>query len=295
MRILLLGKNGQLGWELRRSLATVGEVMALDTPEFDLAEESRVRQIVRQTQPQIIVNAAAYTAVDQAESEPGLAMRVNALAPGILAEEARALEAALVHYSSDYVFDGNKGSPYQESDPPNPLNLYGKSKLEGERAIQQVEGIYLILRTSWVYSLRRNSFVTKVLQWARQQSVLRVVEDQVGSPTWARMLAEATAQVLAMTALHGIHWLRERRGLYHLAGDGYASRLEWAKAILQYDPQRAEQRVQQIVAARSHEFPTPAQRPLYSALDCSRFYETFGLRLPPWEKALIMAMEERYG
>lgn len=291
MRILLLGGNGQLGWELRRTLAPLGEVIALDTPEFDLSEEDQVRQRVRQTQPQFIVNAAAYTAVDQAESEPDLATKVNAHAPGILAEEAKSIGAALVHYSTDYVFDGTKGSPYQESDTPNPLNVYGRSKLEGERAIQQVGGTYLVLRTSWVYSLRRNSFVTKILQWARERTILRVVEDQISNPTWARMLAEVTAQVLAVANVQGIEWLGERCGLYHLAGDGYASRLEWAQAVLRYDPQKAEQKVKEVLPARTDEFPTPAQRPLYSALDCTRFYQTFGLCLPPWEEALKMAME----
>ncbi len=292
MRILLLGENGQLGWELRRTLAPLGEVIALDAPQYDLAEADQVRQVVRQTRPQIIVNAAAYTAVDRAESEPELAMKVNAVAPYLLAQEAKNLGAAIVHYSTDYVFDGCKGRPYQESDAPNPINVYGKSKLEGEKGIQQVDGIYLILRTSWVYSLRRSSFVTKVLQWARQQPVLRVVDDQVGSPTWARMLAEVTAQVLARGGERPLEWLSQHRGLYHLAGDGQASRLEWARAILRHDPQRAEHQVREILAAHTAEFPTPAQRPLYSALDCSLFAQTFGLRLPPWEEALKMAMEQ---
>lgn len=291
MRILLLGKNGQLGWELQRTLATLGEVISLDYPQIDLSQESQVRQAVRQAKPQVIVNATAYTAVDLAETEVELARAVNARAPGILAEEAIACSAAMIHYSTDYVFDGRKGNPYVESDEPNPLSVYGRSKLEGERAVEQVGGANLILRTSWVYSLRRDSFVTKVLQWSRQQPILRVVDDQVGNPTWARILAEVTAQLLAVGGSDVVHWLAGRSGLYHLAGDGYASRLEWAQAIVQADPHPEEQVVREILPACTVDFPTPAQRPLFSALNCDKFNLTFRLRLPPWGEALQMAME----
>ena len=290
MRILLLGKYGQLGWELHRSLLPLGEVLALDYPEIDLTKD-HFRQAIRDFRPQVIINATAYTAVDRAESEAELAMAINARAPGIIAEQASRLEAAMIHFSTDYVFDGAKGRDYVETDPPNPLGLYGKSKLAGELAIQQVGGAYLILRTSWVYSLRRDSFVTKVLEWSRQQATLRVVADQVGNPTWARMLAEITTQVLAKGSHHLPGWLRERGGLYHLAGSGRASRLEWAEAILQYDPRQEEQRVQEILPARTADFPTPAQRPLHSALDCGRFGEVFDLRLPDWRLSLQLAMD----
>jgi len=295
MRILLLGKYGQLGWELRRALATVGEVTAFDYPEVDLAHPQQARELARQHQPQIIVNAAAYTAVDRAESEPELAMSINAHTPGALAEEARRLGAVLIHYSTDYVFDGRKGSEYLESDPPNPLGVYGLSKLEGERAILAVGSAALILRTSWVYSLRRDSFVTKVLQWARQQPVLRVVSDQVSNPTWARMLAEITAQILTRGGDGWMDWLSERRGLYHLAGSGRASRLEWAQEILKLDPHPEQHIVREIQPALTADFPTPAQRPLFSALNCDRFTAVFGLRLPHWREALRLAMEDGVG
>jgi len=291
-RILLLGKWGQLGWELHRALCPLGEVIAKDFPEIDLVQGAEVRQLVRDVKPQLIVNATAYTAVDKAESEPELAMAINAEAPGVLAEEAARLNAVLIHYSTDYVFDGTKGQPYRENDTPNPLNMYGKSKLAGEKAIENVGGVYLILRTSWVYSLRRDSFVTKVLEWARKQSTLRIVTDQVSNPTWCRMLAEVTAQLLAMGGKNLIDWLRERRGLYHLAGAGYASRFEWAQAILSHDPHKEEQVVRELQPARTADFPTAAQRPLFSALDCRHFERTFGLSLPHWEVALRMAMEE---
>lgn len=291
MRILLLGKNGQLGWELQRTLATLGEVIAVDYPEIDLAQEGAAQKAVRQARPQLIVNASAYTAVDQAESEEELAYAVNARAPGVLAEQAVDLGAALIHYSTDYVFDGSKGSPYIESDTPNPLNVYGRSKLAGEQAIEHIGGAYLILRTSWVYSLRRDSFVTKVLQWSRKQPSLRIVDDQVSNPTWARMLAETTAQLIAKAGGDPSGWLGERRGLYHLAGNGYASRLEWAQAILSHDPHKEEQVTREILPANTADFPTPALRPLFSALNCDKFAHTFELRLPGWEDALRMAME----
>lgn len=292
MRILLLGKIGQLGWELCRTLAPLGEVYSIDYPDIDLtAAESTVRETVRKNNPNVIVNATAYTAVDRAEDEPEVATLINAVAPGLLAEEALSLGAALIHYSTDYVFDGMKGSEYIETDAPNPLGIYGKSKLEGERSIVQVGGSYLILRTSWVYSLRRESFVTKVLKWSRGQPTLRVVTDQVSNPTWARMLAEITAHLLAIGRNDVVGWIGERHGIYHLAGSGKASRHEWAQAVLRYDPRKEEQLTRKILPAKTSDFPTPAQRPLYSALDCSKFTNVFGLRLPDWKETLRLAME----
>jgi len=287
MRILLLGKNGQLGWELQRTLAPLGEITALDYVELDLQDFDTLRQTVRGLRPELIVNASAYTNVDKAESESEKAYAINGTVPGILAEETARLNAALIHYSTDYAFDGAKGRPYSETDAPNPLNVYGKSKLEGEKAIQAVGLAYLILRTAWVYSLRGNSFVSKVLQWSRQNETLRIVDDQVSNPTWARMLAEVTALVLAK----GSDLIRERQGLYHLAGGGYASRFEWAQEILKLDPNRDQQAVKHLLPAATRDFPTPAQRPLFSALDCSHFENTFGLCLPAWKDSLSMGME----
>jgi dTDP-4-dehydrorhamnose reductase len=291
MRILLLGKYGQLGWELRRSLAPIGEVIALDSPEIDLVHADAVRNAIRGCSPDVLINATAYTAVDRAESEAELARAVNGRAPRIMSEEAAARGIPLIHYSTDYVFDGTKGSPYLEEDTPNPLGVYGQSKLEGERAVIASGAVHLIFRTSWLYSLRKDSFVTKVLQWSRQQAVLRVVSDQVGNPTWARMLAKTTALLLARAGNQAAAWLKERQGVYHLAGNGQASRLEWAEAILRYDPRPEEQATRRIEAALTAEFPTPALRPLYSALDCRRFVDTFGLSLPNWRETLQLAME----
>ena len=288
MRILLLGKNGQVGWELQRTLAPLGEVVATGREEIDLSQPEQLRSVVRHLQPQVIVNGAAYTNVDHAESEPDLAMAINGVAPGILADEARQLGAALIHFSTDYVFDGRKGEPYVETDAPNPLNVYGASKLAGERAIQAVEGAYLILRTSWVYSLRRDCFVTKVLGWAREKDTLRVVNDQIGSPTWARMLAVTAALLLSKSHEDVCGWLREYHGLYHLCGKGAASRWEWAREILELDGQSG--RV--IEPASTAEFPRSARRPAFSALDCRRLGDTFQLRAIPWQASLHWAIAD---
>ena len=290
MQILLLGINGQLGWELRRALATLGQVTALDYPQIDLTRPEQARRVIKRIKPQVIINATAYTSVDGAESEAEVALAINRDAPGIIAEEAKALGAAFIHYSTDYVYDGTKSEPYVETDLPNPVNTYGQSKLAGEHEITQIGGTYLILRTSWLYSLRGETFVNKVLKWSRQYETLRIVEDQVGSPTWCRMLAEATAQVMAMGSKNIVDWLTAHSGLYHLAGDGYASRYEWAQEILKYDPSPQEQIVEQLLPSLTSEFPTPARRPLFSALDCTRFYQTFGLRLPNWRDALRLAL-----
>ena len=292
MRILLLGKIGQLGWELNRTLAPLGEVTALDYPEIDLVG-SEIQRTIEKLHPQVIVNATAYTAVDRAEEEREIAGAINGRAPGLMATAANAIGAGLIHYSTDYVFDGKKGEPYLETDAPNPLGVYGQTKLEGEQAIQRADGAYLILRTSWVYNMRGDNFVRKALQWARQRRVMRVVTDQVSSPTWARMLAEITAQLLARSADSPSRWIEENKGVYHLAGSGYASRMEWVQEILRLDARPEEQVVQEIQPALTSDFPTPAERPLYSALSCGHFQQTFGLSLPDWRVALMLAMAER--
>lgn len=291
MKILLIGKNGQLGWELWRGLAPLGDIIAVDYPEVDLADANGTRRLVQGLRPDLIVNPAAYTAVDKAESEPEKCRAINSIAPGILAEQACALHASLIHYSTDYVFDGAKTDPYVEGDLPNPLNVYGHSKLEGEKAVDQSGAAALILRTSWVYSTRQGGFVNKVLEWSRQQRTMRVVVDQVASPTWCRMLAEATAQVVAMGSKDPQAFIAQHRGLYHLAGRGRATRWEWAKAILELDPQKDQQVVEELAQALTAEFPTPATRPLHSSLDCTKFEDTFGLRLPEWQVALKLAMQ----
>lgn len=292
MKILLFGKNGQLGWEARRTLAPLGEVVALGSQDLDLTRLDELAQIVRQVRPDVIFNAAAYTAVDKAESEPDLAMLINAKAPGVMAEEARKLNAVLIHYSTDYVFDGKKGAPYIETDPTNPLNVYGQSKLAGEQAIGQVGGAYVILRTSWVYSLRGSGFVSKVLEWSRKQETLRVVNDQVSSPTWARMLAEVSSAMLARGGIDLYSYFVERCGVYHVGGIGGVSRFDFAQKILRLDPFSQEQIIKHLQPALTTDFPTPAQRPLMTLLDSSLFGMKFDLLLPNWEESLVMAMEK---
>jgi dTDP-4-dehydrorhamnose reductase len=291
LRILLLGKIGQLGWELQRSLAPLGNITALDYPEVDFSRPQTLAQVVREAAPQVVINAVAYTAVDRAETEEKLARAINATATGELARAAKLAQAAFLHVSTDYVFDGNKGAPYTEEDSPHPLNVYGQTKLEGEQLALEAGGAPLVLRTAWVYSTRRDSFVTKVLAWSRNQPALKLVDDQISNPTWARMLAEIIALLVARSGEDPYSTFSERKGLYHLAGDGYASRLDWAREILSLDPNPEQQTAQELIPARTSEFPTPATRPLFSALDCERFSRTFGLRLPPWQKALRQAMD----
>ena len=289
-RILLFGNTGQLGWELHRSLAPLGEVTALDLPHIDLTRPAMVREIIRAGHPDLIVNATAYTAVDKAESEPDMARRINAEAPGIMAEESDRIGAAFIHYSTDYVFNGDASQPYTEADDPDPLSVYGATKLEGEEAVRRAGGTYLILRTSCVYSLRRRSFVTQVMEWARTRQVLRVATDQVGSPTWCRMLAEATAGLVARLEGAPGDALRGRSGVFHLAGSGAASRYEWARLILELDPHRGDHTLRELQPALGSDFPSPARRPRYSALNCQLFHSTFGLKLPDWRQALRLAM-----
>ena len=288
MKILLFGAMGQLGTQLQRTLSQHGEIFPFDIHNLNLENTGAVREIIRRVGPEVIVNASAYTFVDQAESEAENAFMVNGNIPGLFADEATKLNAFLIHYSTDYVFDGSKGALYVERDQTNPLSVYGKSKLAGEEAVRAGKANYLILRTSWVYSRNRSSFVTKVLEWARKQETLRIVSDQVSNPTWARTLADVTAQLLGK----GLDSLVEYCGLYHVAGDGYASRLEWAQKILELDPNKQEHKVKELLPALTSDFPTPAQRPLFSALDCSLFQSTFDIALPKWEDALQQALME---
>jgi dTDP-4-dehydrorhamnose reductase len=290
-KILLLGKNGQLGWEARRVFSTLGDLVCLDYPDIDFTRPEQTKKIILEIRPTLIVNAVAYTAVDQAENDSEKAYLINATTPGVIAEEARKFHCAFIHFSTDFVFDGTKGSAYVETDSPNPLNMYGKTKLEGEKAVCAADGAAIILRTSWLYSTIRPSFVTKTLKWARTQKELRVVTDQIGNPTWARSLAEITGQLIAKADRELYSWITEKAGVYHLGGDGWTSRYEWTKEIIRDDPHPEEQITEEVLPALSEEFPTPAQRPLNSSMDCTKFKTAFGLSLPPWQAALKLAME----
>lgn len=290
-RILIFARNGQLGFELQRTLAPLGRVITFDYPDVDFANPKKLGSLVRHIQPDILINPAAYTAVDKAETESEIAFLVNRDSVKVLAEAAAELLIPFIHYSTDYVYDGKKVSSYNETDAVNPLNVYGQSKLDGDRAVLEAGGAGLILRTSWVYSMRQGGFVTKVLQWARQQESMRVVDDQISGPTSARLLAEVTALILARAGNAPYKWLYERAGVYHCAGDGACSRYEWAKKILELDPKKDEQKVNEIIPVKSTEFPVPANRPMNTVLNCEKLEQTFDLRLPPWQEGLRMVME----
>ena len=271
MRILLTGGNGQVGWELQKTLAPLGELTALGRAELDLRDGARIGEAVRAAKPDVIVNAAAYTAVDKAESERDLAFAVNAVAPGVLAGEAKRSGALLVHYSTDYVFDGTKPTPYVEDDVPNPINVYGASKLAGERAIAASGCRFLILRTSWVYGPRGSNFMLTMLRLSRERAEIKVVDDQVGAPTSSLAIARATAQVLRP----GAH------GTYHLSAAGQVTWCGFARAILG----RAGIATP-VTAIRTEDYPAAAKRPRNSRLDCSRLLTDFGISLASWEEQL---------
>ncbi len=291
-KILLLGKNGKVGRELKRTLASLGEIIALDSSELDFTKTGILRENIRSLRPNLIVNAVAFTDIERAEQFPELAMVVNGEAPGLIAEEAFSLRIPLIHYSTNYIFDGKKNEPYFESDLANPVNAYGKSKLIGENAIQIINGDYMILRTCWVYSLYRESFVTHVLDWSRVSNRLRVITDQIGNPTWSRMLAETTSKAIAMGIRDINGWFQQNKGIYHIANKGNVSRFEWAKAILFFAEPNKKDLV--VLPALTSDFPNLAPRPLYSALNCAKFYKTFIIDLPEWKYSLRLAIKDYF-
>ena len=292
MRILLTGKSGQVGKALQATLAPAGEVIALDRGQLDLVSADAIRQAVREIKPDVIVNAAAFTAVDRAESEPDLAMAVNGVAPGVLAVEARRIDALLVHYSTDYVFDGAKDGPYMEEDATHPLSVYGRTKLAGEQAIREAGIRHYIFRTSWVYSARGSNFVHTILRLARERTEIRIVDDQVGAPTWARSIAEITAKILSAGG-NTTNAPDNAGGIYHVTAAGAVSWFGFAQAILAAAKTRFPRMiVPQLIPIPSSEYPLPARRPLNSRLDNSRLTAAFGLALPKWEDALRLCMQE---
>ena len=284
-RILLTGIHGQVGHELQRTLAPLGDVVALDRTALDLADPDSVRNTVRSLRPAIIVNPAAYTAVDKAESELDLAMAINATAPALLAEEAQRLGALLVHFSTDYVFDGSKATPYVETDPTAPISSYGRSKLAGEQAIAAAGCRHLIFRTCWVYGRRGQNFLRTMLRLAGEREELRVVADQHGAPTWSRMIAETTALALARH--------QGQQGIYHLCAAGETTWHGFAEAIIALAHVRGLlPRATPVRRITTAEFPTPARRPANSRLSCDRLQRDFGLSMPDWEHTLDLCLND---
>ena len=285
-RILVTGKTGQVGGELVAALAALGKVVACDRQTLDLADPAAIAATVRKLRPDIIVNAAAYTAVDRAESEPELAMAINGTAPGILAAEALRLNALLVHYSTDYVFDGAKRAPYEENDAPNPLNVYGRTKLVGERAVQASGAQYLILRTSWVYGAHGRNFLVTISRLAAERDELKVVDDQIGAPTWCRDIANATGAILARR--------QDKAGafndIYNLSAQGSTSWHDFAAEILAHATARPKARLAPIPTSA---YPSAAARPLNSVLSHDKVKNTFGIELPDWRASLAACLTDK--
>ncbi|MDO5624833.1 MAG: dTDP-4-dehydrorhamnose reductase [Pseudomonadota bacterium] len=295
MRILLLGQNGQVGWELQRALAPLGELVALDRAGADglcgdLNNPDGLAATVRAVRPQAIVNAAAYTAVDKAESEPDMAHRINAEAPAVLACEAAAAGALLVHYSTDYVFDGSGSAPWQEGDTTGPLSVYGATKLAGEQAIVQSGCTHLILRTSWVYAARGGNFAKTMLRLAQERERLTVIDDQWGAPTSAELIADVTAHALRQVLARP-----QDGGTYHLAAAGFTNWFSYAKHVLSQS-EKAQKAIKikatEVLPIPTSQYPTPARRPHNSRLDCTRLQHTFGLTLPPWQRGVDRLLAE---
>jgi dTDP-4-dehydrorhamnose reductase len=287
-KILVLGRSGQVGWELRHKLACLGQVTGIGSPEIDFTKPDSIRNAVRAAEPAVIINAAAYTAVDKAETETEVAMAINGTAPGVLAEEAKRLGSILVHYSTDYVFDGTKQGAYLETDAPNPQNVYGKSKLAGDQAIQSVGGDYLILRTSWVYGARGSNFLLTMLRLANERDELRIVDDQTGAPTTSECVAQATANLLAQLLAPQGGGLQGRSGIYNLTNAGETTWFGFAKAFLTKQYGTA---MPNLIPIPTKEFPRPAKRPANSRLSGQRIEEAFGVVMPHWEVALSLVLE----
>jgi dTDP-4-dehydrorhamnose reductase len=289
LKILLTGKKGKVGYELERSLQSTGEVIAMDRTQMNLADLAQVRDVIRAVKPDLIVNPAAYTAVDKAEGEPELALCINGHAPAVMAEEAKKIGAAMIHYSTDYVFDGAKTVPYTEEDTPCPINAYGHSKLAGELAIQAAGIPHLILRTSWVYGMRGKNFLTTMIKLGQERTELRIVGDQYGAPTWCRTIADTTAHITAQSraAKNAKDWWQERSGLYHLTALGETTWFEFAKTIFENSPLTSKP---VVIPIATDEYPSPAKRPANSRLSTDRLTTTFCC-LPSWRSALRLCQQ----
>lgn len=292
--ILVTGAGGQVGFELCKTLAPFGNVVGVDVADCDLTKPQQIEQLIQRVKPAIIVNPAAYTAVDKAESEPHVAHALNTDAPTIFAREAKRCGALFFHYSTDYVFDGTGEKPWLETDATHPLSVYGSTKRDGETGVLAENGASFIFRLEWIYGLRGVNFLLRILQLAHERAELKIVCDQFGAPTWSRSVARATAQVLEKCLLAENSWefARQRAGIYHMAAQGRTSWFDFAKLFLDLDPCRAKQTVKSVLPIPASAYPTPAKRPCNSVLNCDKLFETFGVRLEPWEEQLRMVMTE---
>lgn len=286
--ILIIGKIGQVGFELRRTIAPLGKVVSVDYPEIDLTDGASIQKWVADTKPAVIINSAAYTAVDKAETDHERCQQINGIAPGILAEQAKKLGALLVHYSTDYVYDGTRTAPYDETAATNPLSVYGRSKLAGDQAILQAGANHLIFRLCWVYGPRGQNFLLTIRRLARERDKLRIVQDQVGCPTWSRLIAEATALALQQVLAAGDP--AALNGIYHLAANGQTSWHGFAEAIIALLAD-SEKKCRVVEPITTSEYPLPARRPAYSVLSCEKVKRTFGLQLPDWRDSLTQVVE----
>lgn len=293
--ILILGSEGQVGWELQRSLACLGKTVGYDRAEIDLAVPDAVRQVIQDIRPTIIVNAAAYTAVDKAEEEKELAMQINGVMPGILAEEAENLNALLIHYSTDYVFNGEKNSFYTENDDPDPLNVYGESKLLGDKNIQSSNADYIIFRTTWVYASRGGNFVKSILRLAQERDEIGIVNDQVGAPTSARFIADVTTQVVRQILIKNDNSSSFESGIFNLAAGGEASWYDFAAKIIEQakvNLPTLDLKVKKINPITTEQYPTPALRPKNSRLSTEKLKQYFDIYVPEWDKLLALCIRE---
>ncbi|MCR4300171.1 MAG: dTDP-4-dehydrorhamnose reductase [Sulfuricaulis sp.] len=296
-KILLTGKNGQVGWELRRTLMPLGHVAVPNREEMDLADPDSIKSMIGHFRPDLIVNAAAYTAVDRAESEPELAMTVNGIAPGILAEEAKRLNIGIIHFSTDYVFDGTANRPYREDDTPNPLSVYGNTKLAGERAIQATGVPHIILRTSWVYAARGRNFMLTILRHAREKKELKIVDDQIGAPTWSRLLAEITSHVVTpffSPRRRPADLMAETSGIYHAVSTGSTSWYGFAAKILEISHNHMALDMPKLIPISTSDYPLPAARPRNSRLSNEKITSKFELAMPSWEESLTLCLREMH-
>ncbi len=293
MKILLFGKNGQVGWELNRSLQPLGEIIALDIEEVDFSEPESLRQIVQDISPDIICNAVAYTAVDKAEEKEELALKINGIAPGVLAEEALKLDALLVHYSTDYVFDGTKETPYVETDKPNPINAYGRTKLAGEVTVQSSGCDYLIFRTSWVYASRAHNFMLTMLKLAQEREELSIVGDQIGAPTSARLIADTTVLCVHQAYKEKIEGAFSS-DLYHLTNSGHTSWYGFTEEIINVASKSLKMQltIKNIKKISTFDYPTPATRPMNSRLAMTKAESVFTVKIPDWKNSLSVCMFE---